>query len=65
MEVRTRYLVHSGDLIEIDPESFSPIQKIHAFLLNDSLMFATWLPHRYYSIFTIVSNYHIIIIKLL
>ena len=46
MEVPGRYLVHSGDLVELDPDNFSQMQKIHGFLLNDSLMFASWLPHR-------------------
>ena len=52
MDVRSRYLIHTGDLVEIDAESFLPIQKVHAFLLNDSLMFATWSPHRYVQVYT-------------
>ena len=45
-EVPGRFLIHDGDLIEMDPESFTQIHKVHAFLLNDSLMMATWLPQR-------------------
>lgn len=42
-----RFLVHSGDLVEIDSESFGVIQKVSIFLLNDSLMIAMLMPHRY------------------
>lgn len=45
-EVPGRHLIHNGDLAELDAESFTQIQKVHAFLLNDSLMIATWLPNR-------------------
>ncbi|ELU07335.1 hypothetical protein CAPTEDRAFT_141927 [Capitella teleta] len=45
-EVPGRHLVHDGDLLEIESESFTTVQKLHAFLLNDSLMLTTWLPHR-------------------
>ena len=36
-----RYLVHSGPLTEVDPESSEDLQDIYAFLLNDSLMITT------------------------
>lgn len=42
MEVAGRHLVHDGDVVEIEPESFTPLQKCHMFLLNDSLMLASW-----------------------
>jgi len=45
-EVPGRFLVHSGDLIEVDAESFSVIQKVSLFLLSDSLMIALLMPHR-------------------
>nr|XP_022342555.1 exocyst complex component 8-like isoform X2 [Crassostrea virginica] len=45
-EVPGRQLIHNGDLVELDPESLSPVQKVHCFLLNDSLMIASWLPNR-------------------
>ena len=52
-ELPGRHLIFDGDLAELDPESFTTIGKIHIFLLNDSLMIATWLPHRY--VFPILS----------
>lgn len=45
-EVPGRQLIHNGDLVELDPESLSAVQKVHCFLLNDSLMIASWLPNR-------------------
>ncbi|XP_030637778.1 exocyst complex component 8 [Chanos chanos] len=46
METPGRYLVYNGDLIEYDAESMSQIQKVHAFLMNDCLLIATWLANR-------------------
>ena len=31
-EVEGRYLVHDGDLVELEAESFSQVQKVHAFV---------------------------------
>lgn len=45
-EVPGRQLIHNGELTELDPETFSPNHAVHAFLLNDSLMIASLLPHR-------------------
>jgi len=45
-EVPGRHLVYDGDLVELDPETHSQLQRVHAFLLNDSLMIATWIPNR-------------------
>ncbi|XP_046562976.1 LOW QUALITY PROTEIN: exocyst complex component 8-like [Haliotis rubra] len=45
-EVPGRQLIHDGDLMELDTETFTSIQRVHAFLLNDSLMIATWIPNR-------------------
>ncbi|XP_062614087.1 exocyst complex component 8-like [Saccostrea cucullata] len=45
-EVPGRQLIHNGDLVELDPESLTAVQKVHCFLLNDSLMIASWLPNR-------------------
>ena len=36
-----RFLVHSGPLMELDPESSEDVSDIFAFLLNDSLMITT------------------------
>ncbi|XP_052821262.1 exocyst complex component 8-like [Mya arenaria] len=45
-EVPGRQLIHNGDLADLDMESFAQIQRVHMFLLNDSLMIASWLPNR-------------------
>lgn len=45
-EVPGRQLIHNGDLAELHLESFSQLQRVHMFLLNDSLMIASWLPNR-------------------
>ncbi|XP_067945624.1 exocyst complex component 8-like [Watersipora subatra] len=42
MEVSGRHLVHDGDVVELEVESFAQLQKCHMFLLNDSLMLASW-----------------------
>ncbi|KAJ8270700.1 hypothetical protein GJAV_G00118240 [Gymnothorax javanicus] len=46
METPGRYLVYNGDLFEYDVDNMSQIQKVHAFLMNDCLLIATWLPNR-------------------
>lgn len=45
-EVPGRQLIHNGELIELDSETFTCSHPVHAFLLNDSLMIASLLPHR-------------------
>lgn len=45
-DVPGRYLVHSGDLVELDAESCGHIQRVHLFLLNDNLLIASLLPYR-------------------
>ncbi|XP_035000390.1 exocyst complex component 8 [Hippoglossus stenolepis] len=46
MDTPGRHLVYNGDLLEYDVDNMSPIQKVHAFLMNDCLLIATWLPNR-------------------
>ncbi|XP_029966282.1 exocyst complex component 8 [Salarias fasciatus] len=46
MDTPGRHLVYNGDLVEFDVENMSPVQKVHAFLMNDCLLVATWLPNR-------------------
>lgn len=46
METPGRYLVYNGDLFEYDADNMSQIQKVHAFLMNDCLLIATWLANR-------------------
>ena len=45
-EVAERYIVHSGTLYELDRESYKELNIIRAFLLNDSLMTATFVHKR-------------------
>ncbi|KAG1670499.1 Exocyst complex component 8 [Nymphon striatum] len=44
MEIPGRYLLQSGELLELDPQSHSSIDYIKMFLLNDSVVIATALP---------------------
>lgn len=46
MDTPGRHLVYNGDLAEFDIDNMSQIQKVHAFLMNDCLLIATWLPTR-------------------
>ncbi|KAK4306001.1 hypothetical protein Pmani_012100 [Petrolisthes manimaculis] len=46
MEVEMRQLVFDGDLVELSQDDYSATQRIHAYLLNDSLMIASWLSDR-------------------
>ncbi|CAK8671790.1 unnamed protein product [Clavelina lepadiformis] len=46
LEVPERFLVHDGDVVELDTDSFSPMGKIHLFLFNDCVMVTTWVPAR-------------------
>ncbi|XP_033642017.1 exocyst complex component 8-like isoform X2 [Asterias rubens] len=45
-EVPGRYIVHDGDLVELDTDTFSEVQRVHAYLLNDSLVITTFVPNR-------------------
>lgn len=46
MDTPGRHLVYNGDLVEFDVDNMAHIQKVHAFLMNDCLLIATWLPSR-------------------
>ncbi|XP_013886747.1 exocyst complex component 8 [Austrofundulus limnaeus] len=46
MDTPGRHLVYNGDLGEFDVDNMAHIQKVHAFLMNDCLLIATWLPSR-------------------
>ncbi|KAM8847130.1 exocyst complex component 8 [Synchiropus picturatus] len=46
MDTPGRHLIYNGDLVEFDVDNMSHIQKVHAFLMNDCLLIATWLPNR-------------------
>ncbi|XP_063162967.1 exocyst complex component 8 [Candoia aspera] len=41
-----KYLVYNGDLVEYDADHMVQTQKVHAFLMNDCLLVAAWLPNR-------------------
>ncbi|KYO18793.1 exocyst complex component 8 [Alligator mississippiensis] len=41
-----KYLVYNGDLVEYDADHMAQVQRVHAFLMNDCLLVATWLPNR-------------------
>lgn len=45
-EVPGRYLIHSGHLVELDQETFEPVNLVRAFLLNDSLMIGAHIRKR-------------------
>ncbi|XP_014060644.1 exocyst complex component 8 [Salmo salar] len=46
MDTPGRYLVYNGDLVEYDVDNMAQLQKVHAFLMNDCLLIATWLANR-------------------
>ncbi|KAM9778810.1 exocyst complex component 8 [Syngnathus typhle] len=46
MDTPGRHLVYNGDLVEFDVDNMCPVQKVHAFLMNDCLLIATWLANR-------------------
>ncbi|XP_038617049.1 exocyst complex component 8 [Tachyglossus aculeatus] len=39
-------LVYNGDLLEYEADHMAQLQRVHAFLLSDCLLVATWLPQR-------------------
>ncbi|ODM91800.1 Exocyst complex component 8 [Orchesella cincta] len=41
-----RVLIHEGDLLEIDPDSYSAVQRKRGYLFNDGIMLAQWVPNR-------------------
>ena len=46
MDVPTRYLLHNGDLVEMDITENTAMHRVHGYLTNDGFMVATWLPNR-------------------
>uniref|UniRef100_T1J4C7 Exocyst component Exo84 C-terminal domain-containing protein n=1 Tax=Strigamia maritima TaxID=126957 RepID=T1J4C7_STRMM len=46
MDVPGRYIVYSSDLTELDAVNFTKLRRMHIFLLNDSVMLASWIPHK-------------------
>lgn len=45
-EIPNRYIVHDGDLVELDGETYLETQKVHIYLLNDSLVVTTFIRNR-------------------
>lgn len=45
-DVPTRYLMHDGDLVEMDIAENTALHRVHGYLTNDGFMVATWLPNR-------------------
>ncbi|KAJ1524811.1 hypothetical protein ONE63_009682 [Megalurothrips usitatus] len=46
IESPARSLVHEGDLLELEPTEGTAMQRMHAFLFNDGLLLAPWIPNR-------------------
>ena len=45
-DVPTRYLLHDGDLVEMDVTENTALHRVHGYLMNDGFMVATWIPNR-------------------
>merc|ERR1719350_77543 len=43
IDVQTRFVLHHGDLVEMDTGDNSALHRVHGYLCNDSLIIATWL----------------------
>ncbi|CAK1590326.1 unnamed protein product [Parnassius mnemosyne] len=46
LDVPDRTLLHEGDLLEIDAEENTALQRMHVYLFNDSLMLTSWISNR-------------------
>ena len=46
IDVQTRFILHHGDLVEMDTGDNSALHRVHAYLCNDSLIIATWLSEK-------------------
>ncbi|KAF4533158.1 hypothetical protein B566_EDAN001700 [Ephemera danica] len=46
LEVPGRVLLHDGDLLELDINENTALQRIHGYLLSDSLVLTSWIPNR-------------------
>lgn len=46
LETPGRAILHEGDVLELDPVENTALQRVHAYLLSDGLMLATWIPNR-------------------
>ncbi|XP_028157671.1 exocyst complex component 8 [Ostrinia furnacalis] len=46
LDVPDRTLLHDGDLLEIDAEENTALQRMHVYLFNDCLMLTSWISNR-------------------
>lgn len=46
LDVPERTLLHEGDLLEIDAEENTALQRMHVYLFNDCLMLTSWISNR-------------------
>ncbi|KAJ0173089.1 hypothetical protein K1T71_011265 [Dendrolimus kikuchii] len=46
LDVPDRNLLHEGDLLEIDAEENTALQRMHVYLFNDCLMLTSWISNR-------------------
>lgn len=46
LDVPDRTLLHEGDLLEIDAEENTALQRMHVYLFNDCLMLTSWISNR-------------------
>uniref|UniRef100_A0A1B6DF58 Exocyst complex component 8 n=1 Tax=Clastoptera arizonana TaxID=38151 RepID=A0A1B6DF58_9HEMI len=46
LDVKDRKLNYEGDLIELDPVENTALHRVHAYLLTDILLIATWISNR-------------------
>ena len=47
MEDETRSLIFEGDLLEINPDNYSAVQRKRGYLFNDGIMLAVWVTNRF------------------
>jgi len=47
IEDERRTLLFEGDLLEIDPDNYSAVQRKRGYLFNDGIMLAVWVTNRY------------------
>ncbi|CAK1541642.1 unnamed protein product [Leptosia nina] len=46
LDIPDRTLLHEGDLLEIDAEENTALQRMHVYLFNDCLMLTCWISNR-------------------
>lgn len=46
VENEQRNLIFEGDLLEINPDNYSAVQRKRGYLFNDGVMLASWVTNR-------------------